>query len=67
MIPPARRLLWRSIAKLGAFLGGKGDDDTGWLARYRSLYSLFRVRPEKRAGSRGDSLCALLYVRRPAS
>ena len=42
--PPQRELtykwLWRSIAKLGGFMGGKGDGDPGWLTLWRGWRKL---------------------------
>ena len=37
---PTRRWLWRSIAKLGGFMGRKGDGDPGWLVLWRGWQTL---------------------------
>jgi hypothetical protein len=38
--PPTRRWLWRAVAKLGGFMGRKGDHDPGWLTLWRGWQTL---------------------------
>jgi len=37
---PTQRWLWSSIAKLGGFMGRKGDGDPGWLVLWRGWQTL---------------------------
>lgn len=38
--PPTRRWFWHAIAKLGGFMGRKGDGDPGWLTLWRGWQTL---------------------------